>query len=307
MSNPACSDSEFIRIWQVHGGSARRVSEFLKVSERAVYSRRRNIEKAVGVSLIKGERDAEVPGRFHLDIKDGSAIIFSDAHWWDAKPTVAEKAMLKLCKQLNPVAVIANGDIFDGARVSRHPPMDWEQDKPSVADELSAVRQHLFAIEKAAPHAVFRRTRGNHDSRFEMYLASRAGEMAGVEGFRLSDHIHWPESWSIWINDQAVIKHRFKGGIHATHNNTIWAGRTMVTGHLHSLKITPFTDYNGTRYGVDTGTLADPMGPQFEYGEDSPKNHRSGFAVLTWRKGELLRPELCEVINGRACFRGEWL
>ena len=56
------------------------------------------------------------------------------------------------------------------------------------------------------------------------------------------------------VNGNVVIKHRMKGGIHAAHKNTLHAGTTMVTGHLHSLKVTPFSDYNGTRWGVDTGT-----------------------------------------------------
>jgi hypothetical protein len=108
-----------------------------------------------------------------------------------------------------------------------------------------------------------------------------------------------------------VVKHRFKGGIHATHNNTLWAGKTIVTGHLHSLKVTPLSDYNGTRWGIDTGTLADPAsntegGPQFHYNEDNPQNHRSGFIVLTFKDGQLLWPEVCNVIDqNHVSFRGE--
>lgn len=302
-----CTDDEFRHAWHVQGGSPIAVARFLGMTERNVHTRRRAIEAKYRVELISGRRDDKIPGRAHLDIPEGTVVVFSDAHWWTDEPTVAEAAMLKLCERLKPVAVIGNGDLFDGARISRHPPNDWEADKPSVGTELSVVKSHIGRIQKAAPHAIYRRTRGNHDSRFEMYLAKHAPEFGGVAGFKLSDHIPWPESWSIWINDDVVIKHRYKGGIHATHNNAIWAGKTIVTGHLHSLKVTPFSDYTGTRYGVDTGTLADPMGPQFEYGEDNPKNHRSGFIVLTFRDGALLRPEVCEVIGERACFRGEWV
>jgi hypothetical protein len=75
---------------------------------------------------------------------------------------------------------------------------------------------------------------------------------------------------------------------------------------LHSLKVTPFSDYNGIRYGVDTGTLAEPDGPQFTYAELNPNNHRSGFAVLTFFNGELLWPELIHAFSeGCIQFRGE--
>jgi hypothetical protein len=69
--------------------------------------------------------------------------------------------------------------------------------------------------------------------------------------------------------------------------------------------VTPWVDYNGRRYGIDTGTLAEPSGDQFVYCEENPVNWCSGFCVLTFKNGMLLPPELCEVINGVAYFRGE--
>jgi hypothetical protein len=71
--------------------------------------------------------------------------------------------------------------------------------------------------------------------------------------------------------------------------------------------VVPFGDYRGRRYGVDTGTLAEPKGPQFHYVQAGPLNWCSGFAVLTYRGGKLLLPELVEVIDGVAWFRGERL
>ena len=47
-----------------------------------------------------------------------------------------------------------------------------------------------------------------------------------------------------------------------------------------------------TKWGVDTGTLAEPFGDQFAYAENNPRNWRSGFAVLTIVDGHLLMPEL---------------
>src|SRR5690606_32663699 len=127
-------------------------------------------------------------------------------------------------------------------------------------------------------------------------------------GFHLKDHFaEWAPCWAAWINDECVVKHRLRSGIHATHNNTVNSGVSIVTGHLHQLKVTPFSDYRGRRYGVDTGTLADPGGPQFiDYTEAGPVNWASGFAVLTWRDGKLLPPELVETIDeDRVAFRGQ--
>jgi len=163
-------------------------------------------------------------------------------------------------------------------------------------------------VAKAARHNVkLLFTWGNHDIRFGNRLAQHAPQFKEVQGFKLTDHIpNWDFCWTVWPTEQVIIKHRYKGGIHATHNNTVNAGVSIVTGHLHSLKVTPFSDYNGVRYGVDTGTLAETDGPQFTYAEINPNNHRSGFAVLNFFNGQLLWPELVHKFDeDQIQFRGE--
>jgi hypothetical protein len=150
-------------------------------------------------------------------------------------------------------------------------------------------------------------TWGNHDIRFGNKLAQHAPQFKDVQGFKLTDHIpDWDFCWAVWPTPQVIIKHRYKGGIHAAHNNTVASGVSICTGHLHSLKVTPFSDYNGNRFGVDTGTLAEPDGPQFTYAELNPSNHRSGFAVLNFFNGQLLWPELVHKFSeDHVEFRGE--
>jgi len=237
------------------------------------------------------------PTKKDLGILNGTVIVFSDAHFWPGVYTTAFKGLLWAIKELKPKAVIANGDIFDGAGISRHPRIGWAK-APSVMDELKACTISMGYIEEAAKEARHNVKLiwplGNHDARFETFLAANAPQYEHVKGFTLRDHFpKWEPCWAVWMNENTVVKHRFKGGIHATHNNTMWSGKNIVTGHLHSLKVTPFSDYNGVRYGIDTGTLAEPYGPQFEdYTEQGPLNWRSGFAVLTFVDGKLLLPEL---------------
>jgi hypothetical protein len=69
----------------------------------------------------------------------------------------------------------------------------------------------------------------------------------------------------------------------------------MITGHTHVLSTIPFNDYNGTRWGVQTGTLADPNGQQFSYTEDTPKDWNSGFVMLSFERSKLLQPEMIRV------------
>jgi hypothetical protein len=309
----ACSDSDFIRLFEDFGPKA--TAKKLKVSVRAVHFRRNSIETRYQ-RQVTSPRTNNVPGtrhniehaaRLHFDVLNGVVLVGSDAHIWPGPMTTAMRALVKFCEDAKPRVVVMNGDVVDLPQVSRHPPIGWEN-HPTVADEIEAAQKVLARIEDAAPrNAKLVWTLGNHDSRFETRLATVAPEYARLNGFHLKDYFpNWSACWSAWVSD-VVVKHRYKGGIHATHNNAVQSGKHMVTGHLHSQKVTPWTDYTGTRYGVDTGCLADPDAQAFvDYTEDGPKNWRSGFAVLTFRNGQLLPPELVTVWDkSSVVFRGE--
>lgn len=303
-------DREFIRVFENSGAKATAVH--FGMTERAVYVNRRRIEEVEGVALLPPRKGIQSRKQSHsvrkeASLDNGMIVIFSDAHFWPGLYSTAYYALLHFLKKhkKNIEMVVCNGDALDGAKISRHPPTVSYQ--PELAEELETVVERMSAIKKAAACESLYWPLGNHDARLEVKLASHLPELRGVRGTELKDHIEgWEPCMSLWINDDIVIKHRWKGGVHATHNNAAGAGKTMVTGHLHSLKVTPYSDYNGVRYGVDTGTLAEPYGPQFAYGEDNPSNHRSGFAVLTIEDGELRMPELVQVVReGFYEFRGK--
>jgi hypothetical protein len=315
MPAPSTTDKEFIEIWQ-RLKSPKKVAEELGVDLRNTKRRRKRIEELHGISLESSMQGPLIkvpsnPARKMLGIENGVVLVMSDAHFWPGIHTTAYKGFLWAINEFQPKAIIANGDVFDGASISRYPRIGWDS-TPSVIQELKACEIALGEIEDTANKA--RRntqliwTLGNHDARFENRLAANAPQYEFVKGFSLKDHFPtWHPCWSCWPTDQVAVKHRWKGGIHATHNNTVNAGVSVVTGHLHSLKVTPFADYNGNRFGVDTGTLAEPSGPQFEnYLEDSPTNWRSGFAVLTFHNGRLMWPELVHKwAEGQIEFRGK--
>lgn len=310
---PALTDDEFIALWR----KVQSCSEVARASgthERSVQNRRRRIEERYSIVLAavnSRSPDAKLVLRPHnrradLAVKSGAVVVFSDAHYWPGEASTAHKAMLKVIRKLKPAAVIANGDILDGASIARHEPNGWEA-RPTLLDELKAVQLRLKEIEQAAGKGVIlHRTIGNHCLRFDRRLASQVPEFHGIGGTTLTEHIpNWSPSWSIMLNGHTMVKHRYHNGIHAAYNNTLKAGTSIVTGHLHRLLVTRWADYNGTRYGVDTGTLAETDGAQFDYAEDNPRPWGSGFAVLTFDEdGVLLPPELCDVIGGTAYFRG---
>lgn len=311
------SDQDFIAAWQESGGSPAVVSRAFNMAYRAVLKRRNTLEGKRGIHLPTGEqknrgRGDEAPPndylqRVTLDGFSGVAVVFSDAHYWPGRgETVAHGALVEVVKDLKPKLIIGNGDLFDGARLSRFPRNGWEN-QPRVKDELEEATERLAEVRHAYSRAQCIRTIGNHCIRFDRYLATHASEMEQVMGARLADHLPaWRECMSVFVNGHTMVKHRYNGGIHAAYNNTLKAGTNIVTGHTHHLEVKPWSDYNGRRYGVQTGAIAEVDGPQFSYIEDNPTPWCSGFAVLTFDgAGRLLYPELCEVIDGTAYFRGQ--
>jgi nitrite reductase/ring-hydroxylating ferredoxin subunit len=309
------SDEEYITLLNLYKSPTLMAKE-LNIDLRSIYRRRNVLEQKYNFrfefSEMKRIQTAEKPKRLDLGIRNGSVIIFSDAHFWPGIRTTAYNGLLWAIRNVNDLkAVINNGDAFDGAGISRYPRIGWDK-TPSLIEELKACELALGEIEDEAksvnPKIKLMWPLGNHDARFENRLAANAPQYEHVKGFSLKDHFEaWQPCWSVWLNEKVIVKHRWKGGVHATHNNTVNSGVSMVTGHLHSLKVTPFDDYHGTRFGIDTGTLAEPSGPQFEnYLEHSPTNWRSGFVVLTFVDGVLLWPEVIRVLDtDKIDFRGQ--
>jgi hypothetical protein len=320
MPIPKMTEAEFIAAWGRLGNAAQIADEF-GLDVRNIQRRRQRLV-AQGHNLptrAAPGSEFRVPAEYRddgwtfpreeaLDVRQGSVVVFSDAHYWPGEPTKAHQALLSVIRDIKPRAVIANGDVFDGVSVSRHDPFGWTA-KPNVKQELEACQERLHEIELAVPKGCdLLWNIGNHDLRFERTLAAKAPEFVGLMMLRLADHFPaWDMRWSTKINDTVMVKHRYASGIHAAYNNTMKGGLTIVTGHTHLLEVKPWGDYNGRRYGVQTGTLADHHGPQFEYTENSPSSACSGFAVLTFKDGVLMPPELCEVVGGNAYYRGEAL
>ena len=331
--NKSCSDEEFIELWD-RLKNARKVGEFLGVATRNIYARRRRVEERLGVSLandtlpsdglkltknyIKGQnlsklaetRVKQYEKDIRFDLKDGVVMIASDCHYWPGIVSTAHKAFCKLAKDLSPKLVILNGDILDGARISRHERSMWQK-TPTLKEEVHAVQDRCAEIERASGKAALIRTIGNHDARFENYLCRNAPEFEEMTGVTLLDYLpRWRAGWAVHMNPGThgwvTIRHRpVSGGVHSAYNSALKSGVHYVHGHLHKLEVKPWADYRGRRYGIDCGTLAEPAGPQFDYTEAGPLNWASGFVVLTFKDGYLIEPEVCVVDRGQAWFRGQ--
>lgn len=293
-------------------GSQLQAAKALGIPRPTLQNRLRRAE-VLGIELVPlnvGHKTSRMKARVNIPALDGCVLVTSDAHYWPGKASTAHRGALMIADLLKPFAVINNGDSFDGASNSRWPVSSFVQLKgrPSVAEEIKANTERLWDFEQLPYVKWLTWNLGNHDARFETYLAEHASVYAGVPGFTLKEHFpHWLPAWATWIGDQVVVKHRFKTGMYGAHNNALWSGRNMVTGHDHMLWVKAIRDYNGLRWGMDAGTLADVEGPMFlDYTEDNPVNWQSGFLLLHFRGGKFTGPELVHAMpDGTILFRGD--
>jgi len=256
--------------------------------------------------------DPENPPECELTEKirhpNATVVAFGDAHWTSLHQprSLAHEALLRAIPQIKPDILLSVGDLLDMGEPSRHDPIGWNK-RIKVKDELEAAKQHLDDIMGLAPRALRWWVRGNHDDRFDKYLALNAAMFEGVEGFDFAAQFpDWQMCHRLDLND-SVVMHRFHGGIHAGYNNTTKSGVNFISGDSHALQSVPTVDMRGRRWGVQCGMLAELTWPCFGYMQGNTRLWTPGFAVLTFRNGELMPPELCEVINGVAWFRGQEL
>lgn len=299
-------------------GSVAETARIMGMSDRASHEMRRRIEADEGILLLspalnspdRGILQVEFPEWDSLEIKNGYLIAFGDAHLIPGIKSAAHRALLKLIKEIQPEALVDLGDLMDFASIGRHHKIGHDK-QLVVGRELEWAGDCLEEMVRLGPKRMKRkRTRGNHDQRFSGFFANRTPEMNGVKGTALEDHLPgWQCSWSIAVNEaEACLTHRWKGGLHGPHNNTLWSGVSYVTGHQHKQQVYPLTDLRGDRWGVDAGTLASIEWPHFRYGEGKPKNWRSGFVVLRFVDYKLRHPELLRVVDekrGLVEFRGK--
>ena len=286
-------------------GNIHAAAAILKVTPQNLHNRIKRFKERFPNGLTENALTAQgwtYPRIIKINAPSTKWIIGSDLHVWAGEPPDIYKAFVTVAKKLKVNGIVLNGDIIDGARISRHG-IPLRSKSPKISAEIDTAKKWL----KMLPNTHYKCwSMGNHDIRLDNYIAANASEL---DDYILSLKEHFPEwemAYAFEINDNTEIRHRFRSGVHAAWNNTLHSGVNILTGHTHQLSVTAQRDRRGSRYGIETGMLADPNGPQFEYSEGTPNRAQQGFVVISFDEtGCLLPPETCEMVRGRPIFRGD--
>ena len=146
------TDEQLIEAFQ-RLGSPTKVSQELGLDVSRVYTRRRMIESK-GIKLPsfgaaqKSIFETIIPENRRVithNVSNGHIFVASDCHYWPGESTVAHRAFVELITNFKPKTVVLNGDVFDGASVSRHPPL-MGQVMPTPKQEIEACQDRLDEI-----------------------------------------------------------------------------------------------------------------------------------------------------------------
>ena len=156
------SDDEFIKM--VSSIGTENTSRRLGISSRVVRKRSQRLrERGETVALPNGPYQS-FPTRIPLTMSTGVVLVASDCHYWPGHITTAHRAFVRACGKFKPSAIIMNGDVFDGASISRHPPIGWSR-CPTVLEEIETCQDRLAEIVSACPAAKRFWAMGHHDIR----------------------------------------------------------------------------------------------------------------------------------------------
>jgi len=194
-------------------------------------------------------------------------------------------AALDYAKKEKPDAVVLGGDFFDFHGLSKYM---TDPRKKNFAEELEIGCQLLTAIQKATNCKIYYKY-GNHDERYQHYLWMKAGELNGVEDFKLETIISKRVSGITFIGDKRIMKagelnivhgHEFASSIISPVNIArglyLRAKANSICGHHHRSSEHTEQDINGKMVTTWSVGCLSELHPQ--YMPINSWNH--GFCII---------------------------
>ena len=187
-------------------------------------------------------------------IKGRRILVLSDIHIpYHSIPALT--AAFDWAKDNDVDTVLLNGDTIDAHRLSKYV---TDPKKRDFAGELETFREFFTVLVQAFPKAQIIFKIGNHEERYDAFLAQKAGELSGVSEFSLENIIRSRAQGIEFVTDKRIMKagdlniihgHEFTGGTFSPVNIArglfLKAKVSAIQGHNHQTSEHTETDMNG--------------------------------------------------------------
>ncbi|AXH76568.1 MAG: vacuolar protein sorting 29 [Bacteriophage sp.] len=186
-------------------------------------------------------------------IKESNVLVLSDIHI-PYHSIEALTAAFDYAKKDKPDAILLNGDTIDFFGLSR---FCKEPGKRSFADELKTFAEFFEILHRTFKCQVYFKL-GNHEERYNHFLWQKAGEIADVNEFNLSEIIKARAEGIQVIGEKRIIKlgdlnvlhgHEFGGSVFSPVNIArglfLRAKTSALQGHNHQTSEHTESDMNG--------------------------------------------------------------
>ncbi len=163
-------------------------------------------------------------------------------------------AALDFAKKEKPDAVLLGGDLFDFHGLSKYM---TDPRKKNFADEIKIGCDLISVIKKTLKCPIYYKL-GNHDERYQHFLWMKAGELNGLDDFKLSEILEKRVGDITLIEDKRIIKigdlnvvhgHEFPSSIMSPVNIArglyLRAKSNTICGHHHRSSEHTEQDING--------------------------------------------------------------
>jgi hypothetical protein len=213
-------------------------------------------------------------------------------------------------REMQPAEHIFLGDTADFPTISRHP--DHPAAMASAQECVDAAYGILRRRAEAAPNAIRKKLKGNHDWRVESELLARAERLHGITpageetaalslrrllqldslGIELVEDVRgWEHAEVVLVpgGNGLVVRHGFVTGANTANKTLAKLGRSVIVGHGHQKESTYRTTYPKLRLqqAAVAGTMSrnDGVFPHFAI---NPNWHQGFVTVERWPDGSFI-------------------
>jgi hypothetical protein len=267
---------------------------------------------------IQGETSRTLP---LYQGEDSVWVVFGDVHLPFEDKGIVEK-LLWFLRMLKPDGVIANGDILDFYELSKFSKDPRRKTDTCLNTEFEKGRAFLQSVTNASGARWRIYHEGNHEARYQRYLAERAPELATLRnpagdylltlehqlelearGWQHKPYKEWTTLGDLDVeHGENVSKPAAMPAGQTIRNVLIRRNRSTLMNHIHTVADAVNTSRGGAWFeGIENGCLCD-LEP--EYDRNARWSH--GWSVVIVRDG-LAFVEQVKARNGRILWRGEIL